>query len=264
MKSQDNSWFQIISTTDRTADVLAYRHGYKSLKNLAESLPRHANALDVGAGASTLGKEVAKLRPDIHWTNLDYSYYDKQILQDASQGTPPNLKFIAGDAAKLDEFIKPASMDVVLSYWLFPHLASYDRETALIAASQLYKVAKTGGLMLVGPSKSPFFRHPHPWGKSWRIVKTKDITADFYSHEILRLTNLSSVDHRIRDVLNVAAYEVFGTSYYVKGGNIFTRMVYNPASGKYIPAYSPQAIYLIGKFLIRAIVGFIRPHSLAQ
>ena len=263
MKSRNEAWFRIVSTTDRTADVLAHRHGYKSLKHLAESLPRHANVLDVGAGASTLGKEVANLRPDIHWTNLDYSYHDKQILQNVSQGAPSNLTFIAGDAAKLDNYIKPASMDVVFSYWLFPHLASYDKEIALAAASQLHNTTKTGGLMTVGPSKSPMFRHPHPWGKSWRMVKTNDLAADFYSHEVLRLTNLSSASHYVRDALNVAAFEVFATSYYVKGSSMLTRQVYDPANGKYISVYSPRAVYLVGKFLVRGIAGLIRPHSLA-
>lgn len=264
MKSQNDAWFRIVSTTDRTAEVLARRHGYRSLKNLAESLPRHANVLDIGAGASTLGKEVADLRSDIHWTNLDYSYHDKQILQNVSRDAPPNLKFVAGDAAKLDDYIKPASMDAVFSYWLFPHLASYDKEIALAAASQLYNATKTDGLMVVGPSKSPMFRHPHPWGKSWRVVKTKNLASDFYSHEVLRLTNLSSASHYVRDALNVAAFEVFTTSYYVKGSNIFTRKVYDPAGGKYVPAYNPRAVYLVGKFLGRAIVGFIRPHGLAN
>lgn len=264
MKSQSDAWFKIVSTTDRTAEVLAHRHGYGTVKDFSDSLPPHANILDVGAGGSSLGAEVARLRPDIQWTNLDFSYYDNQILHNVSHGAPNNLKFIAGDAAKLDEFIKPASMDVILSYWLFPHLASYDRQTALTAASQLYKATKLNGLMVVGPSKPPLLRHPTPWSRSWRAIKSKDLTADIYSHEVLRLTNLSGAGHYARDVLNKAAFEVFTTSYYVKGSNIFTRKIYDPASRKYVPAYSPQALYLVGKFLIRTIVGFIRPHDLAD
>lgn len=264
MKSQNDAWFQIISTTDRTAAVLARRHGYKTVKNLAKSLPRHANVLDVGAGASSLGREIANLRSDIHWTNLDFSYHDTQILKNASRDAPINLTFIAGDAARLDDFIKPGSMDVVFSYWLFPHLSSYDQRTALAAASQLYKATKTGGLLVVGPCKPPLLRHPHPWGKSWRVIKNKDWTADSYSHEVVRLTNLSDASHYIRDVLNIAAFEVFTTSYYVKGGNMFTRKVYDPAASKYISAYSLRAVYLVGKLLGRTIVRLVRPRHMVK
>jgi len=264
MKSQNDYWFQIVSTTDRTAAVLARRHGYKTVENLAKSLPPQANVLDVGAGASTLGREIANLRPDIHWTNLDFSYHDKQILIDVSRGAPTNLEFIAGDAAKLDDFIKPGSMDAVFSYWLFPHLSSYNQEMALAAAVQLYKATKNGGLLAIGPCKPLLLHHPHPWGKSWRVVKSKDLTADSYSHEILCLTNLSSASHYVRDVLNMAAFDVFATSYYVKGSNMLTRMVYDPASGKHIRAYSPRAVRLVGKFLARAIAGLIWPQYLLK
>jgi hypothetical protein len=95
----------MLPTRERTADVLARRHGYRTVKELASSLPPRAAVLDVGAGVSSLGSVVATLRPDVRWINWDFSYHDKRTLKDVRQGTPSNLTFIAGDATRLDRYI---------------------------------------------------------------------------------------------------------------------------------------------------------------
>lgn len=68
-------------TTDRSAEMLACKHGSEGVAQLAETLPQGARILDVGAGASPFGKEVAILRPDISWTNFDYSYQDPRYFR---------------------------------------------------------------------------------------------------------------------------------------------------------------------------------------
>lgn len=243
-----NAWFRILPTTDRSADVLARRHGYGTVQKLADSLPQHAKVLDVGAGASSLGSVVAKLRPDIHWINLDYSYYNKRILADVSHNAPPNLEFIAGDATKLGQFIKPGSIDAAFSYWLFPHLSLYDPVTTLTAAEQLYVATKPGGMLIVGPRRQPIFHPATLRSRSWQVRKDKRLTAETYSREVLRRTQLSAANRKVRIALDLAATELFGTSRYVKGNKI-----YNPKTRTYIPSYSPKAIYLIGKLLYIAI-----------
>ena len=175
--SQDNDWFQILPTTGRTADTLARRHGYKNVTDLASSLPSHAEVLDVGAGASSLGRTIARLRPDVHWTNLDFSYHDERMLRDVSHDAPSNLTFIAGDATKLDHYIEPTSIDAVFSYWLFPHLSLYDRQTALTAAKQLYKAVKPGGILAIGPRKHPMLHPTSLRGGSWVIRKEKGLNS---------------------------------------------------------------------------------------
>ncbi len=247
----------MLPTTERSADTLAYGHGYKSLTDLAYSLPPQAKVLDVGAGASSLGSVVAQLRPDVHWTNLDFSYHDRQILKDISRDAPPNLTFIAGDVTKLDDFVEPASMDAVFSYWLFPHLSLYDKRPALTAAVQVYKAVKSGGILAVGPQRHPIFHPATFMGKSWRIGKDGALTAELYSHAILRKTRLSAANRYVRIAFDTAAAELFGTSRYVKGNKI-----YNPETAMYIWRYRPQAICLVGKLLIMAAVRIVSPRRL--
>jgi len=257
MARQDSTWFKILPTTDRSAETLARRHGYETVAKLAASLPQHAKVLDVGAGASTLGHAVAQLRPDVHWVNLDFSYHDKQILRDVSRSTPPNLEFIAGDVTHLDEFIKPASMDAVFSYWLFPHLSLYDPQTALMAAEQIYKAAKPGSMLVVGPRRQPIFHPATLFSRSWQTRKDETLTAETYSREILRQSQLSAPNRKVRIALDTAADELFGTSRYVKDNKI-----YNPKTQKYIPRYDPRTICQIGKLLFITFVLLIRPQRI--
>lgn len=107
-------------TTDRPAEVLAQRHGFESVAKLAESLPANALVLDVGAGASPFGKEMAMLRPDVSWINFDYSYQDPAILDEVTNDAPSNVKHVAGDATRLSEIYESESFDAVFSYWFCP------------------------------------------------------------------------------------------------------------------------------------------------
>ena len=258
-QQRDDAWFRILPTTDRSADTLARRHGYGTVAELAASLPQHANVLDAGAGASALGSVVAKLRPDIHWINLDFSYHDKQILRDVSRNAPKNLEFIAGDVTRLDDYIKPTSIDTVFSYWLFPHLSLYDPQTAITAAEQMFKVTKPGGMLIVGPRRQPIFHPATLLSRSWRTRKDKALTAEAYSRQTLRQSQLSAANRKVRIALDTAADELFGTSRYIKDNRI-----YNPKTQKYLPRYHPQTIRLIGKLLFIASAQLIHPHRIGS
>ncbi len=249
MTLKNNVPFRILPTTGRSAETLARRHGYKNLDSLLRSLPLDAKVLDVGAGASPLGKEVTRFRPDIHWTNLDFGYHDKRIWEEAIRGAPSNLELLAGDVTQLNELIKPSSMDVVFSYFLFPHLSTYDRQTALAAAEQIYHATKPGGLMVVGPNFLPKFHPATIRGKSWRATKRKKLTPEAYSYEVLRRTELPSYSRSVRRAFNAAVFEVFGTSRYLKGRSIISQQVYDPISKAYISIYSLTAILLVAKVL---------------
>lgn len=252
-----NSWFRTLPTTGRSAAMLARRHGYTSVAALARSLPPDAAVLDVGAGASALGKEVARLRPDVRWTNLDFSYHDSRILGEARRDAPPNLVFVAGDATKLDASVKPASMDAVFSYWLLPHLSLYAPDPALAAARQIYAAAKPGGMVAVGPRRQPLLHPAALMGRSWRITKNAGLTAAGFSREVLRQTQLSAINRRLRSAFNAAAFDLFSTSRYIKGGRITRWQVYNPGTGAYLPLYSPGAVHLAGKLLAGVMVRLI-------
>lgn len=236
--------FRILPTTERSAGILARRYGYASVAALADSLPPDARVLDVGAGASSLGREIARLRPDVRWTNLDFSYYDTQILDDVSKGAPSNLTFVAGDATQLDVSVSFGSMDAVFSYWLLPHLSLYDQKTALTAARQMYVAAKPGGVLAIGPRVHPMLHPASLTGRSWRITKGEGMTAEAFGCEVLRRTQLSAASRHVRKAFNAAAFELFGTSRYIKGGGAAAWRLYNPRTGAYIPLYSPEAVYL--------------------
>lgn len=250
-------WFRMLPTTGRSAEMLTRRYGYKTLLQLANHLPQDAKVLDAGAGASSLGRVVATLRPDIHWINLDYSYYDKQILADVSSNAPSNLEFMAGDVTQLDHFIKPSSLDAVFSYWLFPHLSLYDPKTTITAAVQLYKATKSGGTLAVGPRKQPIFHHDTLLGKSWLIIKDKGLTADVYSQEVLRQTQLSAVNRKTRIAIDTAADELFGTSRYIKGNKI-----YDPKTQKYVSRYGFTAAHLFVRLLFMTTSRLFRPRPI--
>ena len=251
----------MLPTTERDADTLARRHGYSGITDLAHSLPLHAKVIDVGAGASTLGSAAARLRPDIQWINLDFNYRDERILKAVGQGTPPNLTFVAGDVMTLDAYVEPASIDAVFSYWLFPHLSLYDQQTALTAAAQLYRAAKSGGILAVGPRKQPMLHPDSLRGKSWRVRKDKELTAESYSRKVLRQTQLSAANRYVRIAFDTAAAELFGTSRYIKGKGI-GQQVYNPRSGTYIPLHDYRAMYLVVRLLFGTLVRLISPRRL--
>jgi ubiquinone/menaquinone biosynthesis C-methylase UbiE len=235
-------------TTDRPAEMLARRHGFKNLEQLANSLPEGAQILDVGSGASPFGREVAKRRPDITWVNFDYSYQDPSILEEVSEDKPDNLTYVAGDATKLTDYFEPEQFDGVFSYWLMPHLSIDDKEPALKVAKGIFEVADKGAYISVGPKKQRF---PSPLGgKAVQVIKSRKLDEESYADRIVEETMLSPLSRKVQKASNEVATPYFGTSRYAKGRGLRMK-VYHPKSGEYLSQFHPNTIYTLGKLALK-------------
>lgn len=236
-------------TTDRPAEMLAYKHGFESVAQLAETLPQGARVLDLGAGASPFGKEVAKLRPDISWTNFDYSYQDPAILEEVSQDAPANIEHTFGDATRLADTYEPESFDAVFSYWLLPHLSIDDPEPAKQAARSIFAVTKTGGLMSVGPKASQKRLPSMKSGKAIQIVKDEQLDADSYADKIVAETKLSKSVRYTQKLANEVATPFFGTTRYGKREGRVPK-IYDPKTGEYVSALTRQGAGTVGRLAV--------------
>lgn len=244
--SENLTIYEKAPTTARSADKLARRHGFENLAELAESLPAKANVLDIGAGASPFGREVAALRPDISWTNVDYSYRDPAILAEASHEAPDNLRFVAGDATQLETLCEPESADAVFSYWLMPHLSLEEDAPALAAAKQMHMVAKPGAFLSVGPR----FRQLHDKSlhspATYRAVKDETLThADEFAAAVVEATRLTGLTRRAQTLHNEVVTPYFGTSRNRRRDN-GARVVLEPQTGEYVKMRSRRGMKTVG------------------
>ncbi|MGV9002023.1 MAG: class I SAM-dependent methyltransferase [Candidatus Saccharimonadaceae bacterium] len=239
-------------TTERPAEMLAKKHGFENLALLAQALPTGAQVLDVGAGASPFGKEVASLRPDVAWVNFDYSYKDPAILAEVRQDVPSNVEHVAGDATKLAEMYAPETFDAVFSYWLLPHLSIDDTEPAKEAAKAIFTVTKPGGLMSVGPKTSQKRIPALKSGKAIKVAKDDTLDVDSYAERIVAETKLSKTERYIQKLANEVATQFFGTSRYVRreGG---APKVFHPESGEYVSILTRKGVRTLGRLAIATV-----------
>lgn len=235
-------------TTHRSAEKLARKHGFGFVGNLAESLPVGARVLDVGAGASPLGKEVAALRPDILWTNYDYSYFDSDILNEVSNDAPYNVQHVAGDATQLTDVYEPESFDAIFSYWLLPHLSLESPDPALVAAKAIFALTRQDGFMSVGPRASKLT--VSLWsGPAIRVDKNKSWDADMYAKRIVQETTLIPSARFLQKTANEVATPFFGTSRYLKHDGRMPQL-YHPESREYVTLLSPKSAQTIGRLTV--------------
>ncbi len=145
-------------TTSRCADALVARYGFESLDDMAASIPEEAHVLDVGAGLSDLGNEVASRRPDIHWLNLD-AYYNS-IGHESNMGwrfdrltttAPENVEYLSGSILDLDDSFKHRCFARIFSYYVLPYIARGNRGNALIAMHNMRAISLPGGIISIGP-----------------------------------------------------------------------------------------------------------------
>lgn len=229
--------------------MLAQRHGFEGVVQLAESLPTDAHVLDVGAGASPFGKEVAALRPDVTWVNFDYSYQDPAILDEVTKNAPDNVQHVAGDATKLSEQYEPKSFDAVFSYWLLPHLSIDDPEPAKQAARAIFDVTKTGGLMSIGPKASHKRLPSLKSSPAVRVVKDETLTADSYAERIVTETKLPKVGRYTQKLANEVATPFFGTTRYARREGRIPQ-VYHPESGEYVSPFTRKGVRTAGRLAV--------------
>lgn len=224
-------------TTDRSATELAIRYGYLGITDLCNSLPKNARILDVGAGASSLGRQIAIKRKDVEVVCFDFSYHDERILSDLERNKPENLHYIPGDIANLVEKYGRNSFDTVFSYWLLPHLALEDRNIAKVGISNLYSVTKYNGELHVGPTRRG----------TLNMLKRVDINEnDLIDFAVDQIT-LSPIMRRFQILSNELTLSYFGISRYMKreNGRLY---VYDPESETYIKVVSRRGVIVAEAF----------------
>jgi hypothetical protein len=147
--------------TDRSAAMLIWLYGHTSLDELCSELPQDAAVLDLGSGASSLGHEVARQRPDINWTNFDARYDDEDVsIEDREQiswmqvTAPPNLTFVGGNVLNLPTHIRTQRYAHIFSYYMFPYLIDYfGKEVAADAMENVLGLLAPEGSLSTGPNR---------------------------------------------------------------------------------------------------------------
>lgn len=241
-----NTVYEKAVTTHRGAERLAKIHGFESVADLAEKLPEDARVIDVGAGASPFGVEVAKLRPDITWVNFDYSYGDPDILDDVSKGAPSNVEYVAGDATKLTEMYEPETFDAVFSYWLLPHMSIDEPGPAKAAAEAMYTVTKIGGRLSIGSRNDGLRRL---FGGKDRYA-TESSSSEEFADKVVAGTKLSKSASYLQRLINETATPFFGTSRYAKREGK-QKQIYNSETKKYVPLSSSEGVKIRGRLAIK-------------
>jgi 2-polyprenyl-3-methyl-5-hydroxy-6-metoxy-1,4-benzoquinol methylase len=139
--------FMDTDMTQRSAVTLACNYGFESVEACADSLPMDARVLDAGAGAATFGHTIARMRPDIRWTNLDIGYVNAAALAALQERAPSNLTFVTRDVREAVELFPQDSFDAVFSYWL---LNCLEERQARQGVRQLLDTTKPAGRLSVG------------------------------------------------------------------------------------------------------------------
>jgi len=147
--------------TDRPGQLLARFYGYLGLSALCADIPEHANVLDMGSGASDLGHEVSRRRPDIRWTNFDARYGSDEYPDDEKasiarmQATAPhNLTYVGGNVLSLPAQITEQRYHRIFSYYMFPHVLDYcGKSAAFTAMRDTLGLLTPDGLLSTGPNR---------------------------------------------------------------------------------------------------------------
>jgi predicted SAM-dependent methyltransferase len=113
----------------------------------------------------------------------DHLVPDANVISDVSTiiDAPANISFNPIDARNITSEYGDNSVDAIFSYWLFPHLMDINPEHARHAAAQLYRVAKLGGQLSIGPNAGEQFKFG---GNTFVTVKTDPAGADEFANEV--------------------------------------------------------------------------------
>jgi SAM-dependent methyltransferase len=206
-----------IPTTGRKAAFLAKQLGYASVSEFAKSLPKGAVVLDVGAGISRLGHEVARARPDVAWTNIDPGYTYANIRAIADRDRPTNLRLLTDDIVQGSEGLEALNgkADLLFSYWLLPHLSVESDEPARAAIQHMLEILKPGGKLVVGPVKQLGFGFLSPF--RYKGTRTYEAGDEAAVADIVAATKLWWLPRLIQRYANrckihIASRVVGGTS----------------------------------------------------
>ncbi len=153
--------------TSRNGNTLARAYGYPNVESIAASFTPGAQIIDVGAGWSTLGKEVCELRTDIQWTNADQAYpltSNKNTVSRANRSrferlasdAPANLRFDHADVLGIAERYGDGAFDDVFSYFMLGHITLSSEALGNTAAENMLRIAKETGRIGIGPVRKPW------------------------------------------------------------------------------------------------------------
>lgn len=137
--------------------MLAERYGYSSLQDFVADIPEGADVADVGAGQSILGLQVCRMRRDVSWLSIDQNYdkippyLRRQAWRRGVLRRPRNFDSVTGNALNLTEAVGDRRFDLVLSYWMLPHIIIDGHDLGLAAADSMLRIAKPTGVVAVGP-----------------------------------------------------------------------------------------------------------------
>lgn len=182
-----------IPTTGRKTTYQAKQFGYNSVRELAGALPKNAIVMDIGAGLSRLGHEVAALRDDIRWINVDPCYQEKTAsIKFSGSQRASNVEFwsdnIVTGSTKLDGL--HGTVDVVYSYWLMPHLSLEADEPAIHAVEHMYDLLKPKGKLIIGPVRKVGIGLLSPFRYKGTAIYTKTQDKAHVATDILNKTKL--------------------------------------------------------------------------
>lgn len=124
----------------------------------ADSLPENARVIDVGAGLSTFGAEVAARRDDVQWTNYDINYnrtghVSYEAVRRAVEAAPQNLRFVTGNVLTIPDDMRHA-YDRAYSYNLVTHLLRIRRSLGGQALENIVGLLDEHGESKIGPTNA--------------------------------------------------------------------------------------------------------------
>lgn len=145
--------------TASSADYLAGLYGQgASIDEFARSLPQDARVADIGAGLSDFGHQVATLRPDVSWTNVDLNYAEDrhhpqhELFRKAQDKAPENLHAVAASALALPAELR--GQDIVCSYNLLTHFRRINFNLGHQALTSMVELLNDEGQLMVGPTNA--------------------------------------------------------------------------------------------------------------
>lgn len=207
MSRLDN--FEQNPITASSAGYLAELYGQgRSIDEFAEALPDNARIADIGAGLSDFGHQVAALRPDVLWTNVDVNYDEcrrhpqfEQIAE-AQKEAPKNLKFVAASVLELPAELR--GQDGVYSYNLVTHLQRIDRNLGRRALTGMVELLNDEGQLMVGPTNAKMAT-----SERWNVTALpagatpEEITR---AQELLTTSRLASLYYNAADASGVSLF----------------------------------------------------------
>lgn len=132
-----------------------------SVDDFAQTLPSQATIIDIAAGRSNFGVEIARRRDDITWINLDVKYDNHEDRTTLQNVAPQNVLYLPGDALSLPSDLKQ-QFDRVYSYYFIPHLLRVRRDIGKHALTGMQALLKPSGELFVGPTNGPRYEVSTP------------------------------------------------------------------------------------------------------